>query len=331
MLATIVTLVALWLMLNQRDTLSWQAVALALALVATGIGGEAVFTYGVQTYTGTTPIRPPFMTARLLADGPGNDFVKYHCKPGQFEVCGYPRDFTIGSSDDFLWSQDPAIGVFTLVPRAVREQLGRQDFLFAKAVFMRYPARVLENSARNIAAQLGYIGLTEFVYDTMTVQVLAQKVPAGEFATLSHTRAARGRFNVAYSMWTIRIASIAALLVCLKGVATAFRGDCRREVTLAVVLMLSLLINAGVCGALSTPHDRYQARVIWILELMAMMMIALRMNWVALKDQPLQQVASVTTTPGNVPAAMIPEEPAVPAAGQQCDMPVASLQQRLNA
>ena len=34
-------------------------------------------------------------------------------------------------------------------------------------------------------------------------------------------------------------------------------------------MLAALLLNAAICGALSGPHHRYQARVVWLLPLLA--------------------------------------------------------------
>ena len=281
-LATIITLVVVWLVLNRREPIRWTAVALAVGLVFAGVAGEAAFNFGVRHFTNTSPIRPPFMTARLLADGPGNTFVQTQCPQAGFEVCKYARDFTRATSDDFLWSADPRIGVFTLASKDARTRLGQQDFAFAKAVFTAYPLQVMENSARNIGAQLGYIGLEEFVYAPGMVQNFEPKIPADEQAVLESTRAATGTFDVSYSALLIQITSVAALLVCLAAVVVLFRRRQYPELTLISIMLLSMVINAGVCGALSTPHDRYQGRIIWILQLMAIVIVAVRYNRVKL-------------------------------------------------
>ncbi len=46
-----------------------------------------------------------------------------------------------------------------------------------------------------------------------------------------------------------------------------FIGWClhdRHGVGLALIMILALIGNAFVCGALSNPHDRYQNRIVWV-------------------------------------------------------------------
>jgi hypothetical protein len=38
---------------------------------------------------------------------------------------------------------------------------------------------------------------------------------------------------------------------------------------LVMVALAGVVANAAICGAMSSLHDRYQARVIWLLPLMA--------------------------------------------------------------
>jgi hypothetical protein len=42
---------------------------------------------------------------------------------------------------------------------------------------------------------------------------------------------------------------------------------------LATVVVLAFLANAFVCGALSNPHDRYGARIVWLGPLLLLMML----------------------------------------------------------
>jgi hypothetical protein len=42
---------------------------------------------------------------------------------------------------------------------------------------------------------------------------------------------------------------------------------------LAAVAMLAILANAAVCGALSNPHDRYGARMVWLATLVVLLAV----------------------------------------------------------
>ena len=300
--ATVVTLVVLSLLVDRGRPLKAGMVLVTLAMIALGIFGEAMFSYAVKYVTNSSPIRPPFMTARLLADGPGNDFVKSDCAQTDFEVCKYRRDFTRATSDDFLWSMDGRYGVFTLVPKASRQRLGQQDFAFAKAVFMKYPSAVIKNSARNIAAQIGYIGLEEYIYTPGMISNFSHKLPADEQRKLEASRAAHAHFDVAYYETIIKTTTLVALMLCLVAAVISYRNKQHADLTFIVILLLSELINAGVCGALSTPHDRYQARIIWIVQLLAFVVVALKLKFI-------KPVVIFSTSPkvGSTPAYAAPE------------------------
>jgi hypothetical protein len=47
----------------------------------------------------------------------------------------------------------------------------------------------------------------------------------------------------------------------------ADRQDCADLARLAATVGVAILTNAAVCGAVSSPHDRYGARLVWIATL----------------------------------------------------------------
>ena len=67
-------------------------------------------------------------------------------------------------------------------------------------------------------------------------------------------------------------------------VLTVVPGLSTREVRIfAGFVVVGILINAFVCGAVSQPAERYGARVIWLLPFVAtvMAMVAIRLHGVA--------------------------------------------------
>src|SRR6516165_9835714 len=73
------------------------ALGLAIAL-------QFDFDIAARAVLGTSPKRPPLLTARVIADGPGRLYLDSVCpKIDTFLVCDY-RNWSFETSDDFLWS-----------------------------------------------------------------------------------------------------------------------------------------------------------------------------------------------------------------------------------
>ncbi len=60
------------------------------------------YLYGKPSLNGE---RPPFLTARLIADGPGRWYLEQHCGETKFAGCGHLRELR-ADSDQFLWADD---------------------------------------------------------------------------------------------------------------------------------------------------------------------------------------------------------------------------------
>jgi peptidoglycan/LPS O-acetylase OafA/YrhL len=63
-----------------------------------------------------------------------------------------------------------------------------------------------------------------------------------------------------------------AMLLLIGVITLASRHECFGRVRhLAITVALALLANAFVCGALSNPHDRYGARMVWLAVLILLL------------------------------------------------------------
>ena len=135
------------------------------------------------------------------------------------------------------------------------------------AVFKKYPLAVIETTAKNFFSQLTMVGLEEFNYPTIMLNELSEKVPAQDFMQFQHSKAASRAFPSRHSEWLILASILLALLICAGRIPATSRQH--TIFWMAMVVVAGILINAFVCGALSTPHDRYQTRIIWLLPLLA--------------------------------------------------------------
>ncbi len=170
---------------------AWVAAALAV-----GVAGEAAFGIVMVKTIGEPPIRPPFLTARLLADGPGARWVHEHCHNSTLAVCKFASIAGKGTADQFLWDTDPSIGAFTVADKETRQALGREQLRFAVDVIMAYPGDVFRSTFDNVLIQLTSIGLKEFNYQQLQMNGFRAKVPPPFLEALENSLAAEERYPI---------------------------------------------------------------------------------------------------------------------------------------
>lgn len=264
----------------------WAAGALVLAL-----GANTGYGTAVSLALGEAPHNPPYLMARVLADGPGRLYLPQACaSPPRPEICrhaGKPLD----AANDILWSADPARGVFMTSDGAGRRRMIAEERAFVLGAVAAHPGEQAQASAANSLRQVSAfsvsadVGLARASWDQMSFETLVPWARDGAMGALAY----RGLFPFA----AVDVAQYAAVLMALiflgwrnlqpDVIAAARRpgaersaGDRERLVLLglSVGLVLVLAGNAVVCASLSGAFDRYQARVIWLLPLWGMLVLA---------------------------------------------------------
>jgi len=270
----LLTLGSLALLFARARARAGAAVVIVAALV--GVTGEAAFARGIEAMTGSAPIRPPFVTARLAEDGPARAWLDRHCGTSDFHLCRYRARLPI-NSDLFLWSEEPASGVFKAVPVAEQRALSAEQPRFVWAVVRDRPIEVAAVAVAAIGRQFAAWRLSEFNHDLYPddARAITERLPPGEQRVFMASRAFRG-------VMPIHLAEIAALAWAVLGIAGAVWLTLRQRRSaaagFAAVLVGGWMIDVMVCGALSTPHDRYQARILWVLALVPMILVAARFD-----------------------------------------------------
>ncbi|MGK6323390.1 hypothetical protein ACMGDM_09890 [Sphingomonas sp. DT-51] len=238
---------------------------IVLALLV-GMAGEAAFGTAVRKMTGYPPVRPPFVAARLIADGPGRAYLARACAQGAtLTLCRYRADIP-DDSDSFLWASGR--GSFMGMPPEDRRRVAAEERGFVLAVLADQPMAVVGTSLRNIAGQLLRWHVDD-IADARLGGINRAKLPPAIRAEFDATRAAQGTFPIAYYnllATPVTLLAMAALLAL--GILRRDAMPPSRRGYVAIVLA-GILLNAAVCGAFSKPHDRYQSRVIWLLPLLA--------------------------------------------------------------
>ncbi len=236
----------------------------ALALIATtnlvGAGIPAISPYGSV-----------FALARLVADGPAATTIQRRCPAANWHLCAW-KDRLPADSDDFLWDPNGPVWAWGYGPI----RLAPEATTILRDTLMNEPLAVLQAITRNTIIQLTEVAIGDTLTpDHLDVAVslrLAAYFPPAELARFQASRQARGQLPaLAKTLNPIYLAAlIAGTLATIIIAITQRRQNHRRNrplATLAALTLVALVANAASTGALSHPHDRYEARIAWLVVL----------------------------------------------------------------
>ena len=256
---------------GSNDRARWLACGALAAALAVALVGERAFSHAVERITGAPPIRPPFMMARMIEDGPGYRYLKATCPDNGLTVCARIDRLPMGS-EDFMW--DGREGVFGAADLATRRALSAEQVRFAWNVLMFDPIGQAYASLMNWMRQLTTFGrLTDFSYGENMRKAFASGLPEPYRTRLQATLAAREALPLQAISYVFQLAAFASGLVLVYvflayGGAPTTGGAGFRE--FAGLVIAGVMLNAAVCGVLSGIFDRYQARVVWLVPLLAL-------------------------------------------------------------
>jgi hypothetical protein len=240
-----------------------------LALSLLGVFGELAFSYGVRLTIGAYPVRPPFLMGRLIADGPGYDFLRKYCAEKTYSVCKY-LDRLPASDADFLWSTSPTKGVFRAADLPTRQALSSEQIPFAIDVFRSDPVGVIMSAARDFFSELFAIKLSAYQADLTD---FAATLPPFYFDTMARSRIAmdegllRDLTTLYASTYFISLfaLSLTAVICFWPKLQEKLHISLQRKWGRILILVaLATIGNAAICGILSGPAARYQTRIAWI-------------------------------------------------------------------
>jgi hypothetical protein len=242
------------------------ALALLLASNVIGHGRLAVSPYGAT-----------FLLARLQDDGPATRTLRALCPGAGWRLCGF-LDRLPMDSDEFLWSPESPLyrePDGTPLPEGMPggARMAPEAQAILAATLRREPLGVAAAMLRNTLRQL----LAARVGDTLHARFLtlipgreiAAHFPARELAAFLAGAQKRGALEGRAAPFLAPHLPVLVLAVLLLPIALwrAVRAGEGLRLGLLACVLAGLLANAFATGALSGPHDRYQARIVWLLPL----------------------------------------------------------------
>jgi hypothetical protein len=244
-----------------RRVRSLGEVAAIIAVAAAAQMALHGYLYGKPTLNGE---RPPYLMARIVADGPGRWYLEKNCPHLQWAVCNHISQFT-DDPDVFLWEKN---GAYESASDAEKAQIEQEEMPLALATVRAYPFQQLSRSAANFWDQFLRFGPYGFSANDWMQQQFDEVLPKAKASYLrsqqAHDALPVDLFSV-IQWWTI-IASLAAIAVLIPFL---WRRHSPRLAGLILVVVATVVANAGITGVLSVVDDRYQCRVIWLVPLLA--------------------------------------------------------------
>lgn len=254
-----------------------RAAGAAFLALFVGFAGEFAFSKAVEAAYGQAPVRPPFLMARTIDDGPGYEHLRETCPESGFTVCRFV-DILPLSADDFLWRVDPGKGVYAASNGETRRALSGEQMSFVLAVLRDRPVDQFVASLRGVFDQLTHFGLGEFQTNPGMARVLEKKLPVDEYIGYRNSLLFGGDLpvrTIGFIFMVVIVAASGYIFYYIWRVYKSDRGgsnffaENRSMILFGAAIVGGVLLNAAITGALSATNDRYQARVIWLVPMLA--------------------------------------------------------------
>lgn len=262
----LIVLAALWALSRRwagvpRPALGMVAVAVVAGILAVPAihktaTGEAFFSRGGNV----------LQLALFVQNGVAKLYLDKVCPEGaELKLCPH-RDKLPATADSFLWAKWASpfwdLGGWT----GMKDEAG----VIVRGALREFPLDVAAATLRGFREQLGILALGDGLGPKNRPNWAGEYHDVGkerypqEYAAYMAARQQRDPgidFAPINAVQTPIAFAAQGLLVVLT--IWAFRRGDRAGAGLGVVMVLGLLGNAFVCGAISNPHDRYQNRVVW--------------------------------------------------------------------
>ncbi len=214
---------------------------------------------------GVSPYGSVFALARLQADGPAADYIHSVCPQAGYRLCEWSSRLPM-DSDAFLWAPDGPVWAHESGPIAFTPEASR----VVAATLHHEPLEVAWAAVLNTVRQLVRVRVgdtlgADYLNDTVGL-LLRTYFPASELDRFLAARQANGTLGPAAS--PLQGLHLALLAVGAAGTVLLALLGWRRDATvaaLALTVALGVVANAFATGALSGPHDRYGARIAWLV------------------------------------------------------------------
>ncbi|WP_377194649.1 hypothetical protein [Ruegeria meonggei] len=271
--------------LSVRAPGRWRAVTLVVLVLAIAVAERKAFQITVETRTDKEVVYTPHITARLIVDGPGMDYLNDVCPDENVPTCALHE--ALSWSDDpyrmtashIIFERSPRLGSFRLMSAEDQKHVALSQREFAKAVFLSRPVATSLALAEN--------GYRQILRDSVRMTIPSEQAldNARHLARLDDSQQDliqggllskdRGWIAAADILHRTIYAGSFVVIVVLLLIPRSVSRDIK---LFALFILIGIAVNALVCGGVSQPADRYGARVMWLLPFTAAFLLIVRQH-----------------------------------------------------
>jgi hypothetical protein len=217
------------------------------------------------------PAGQTFVLANMIEQGPARHYLQEICPAAGFKLCASSNTLP-ASSYEFLWSTDnlKRLGGF--------EGMHDEATAIVAGTIRTHPAEVLKMMAHSIASSFLVHApgaeLFPLSNDPWMTDVLVKKFGPETLRSYKTSLAARDLIPREFLRVLDEVTFPAAMLALLIAAVCAFRRRLAEALSLGIFVAAAVVINNVLCALGSGVHDRYQARVTWLVAFSALLIFA---------------------------------------------------------
>jgi hypothetical protein len=261
------------------DAAAWFGIVLLLAVDLIVAGRFAL-----------TPGGDVILFGRLVGSGQVSKILAQECPQNHWRLCAFQDDMREMYSENFMYDDDsPLVQIGGWDDPSAKQEIASIIVHSALA----HPFEHLTSAIALAAEQLVTVGASDSIDPLKTphtrwmIELHAPWLLSSyEFARQQQVKFFENRHNPfrrpgyrnldRWSAWIVSPVSIASTFLLLPTALCLWRRGHRREAMLPAMLLLALVGNAFICGAISGPYNRYQARLAWLAPLAVGLALQLR-------------------------------------------------------
>jgi hypothetical protein len=215
---------------------------------------------------------PPYLTARLVADGPAQAYLKEHCGTLHWILCKHV-DHLPWDEENFLWATD---GIYQTSTPQEKQEISAEEFPLLIGTLRSHPRQQAVRSWHNFTLELTDFGPDDTTSNNPWMNVWLDRIFPGESARYRASRQFRDALQRRFFRNLQQSVAALSAMVILLLLPSAWRS--RQEIFigrllgLTAVVLFTVLANAALTGIVSAQASRYQGRIAWLLPMLACLM-----------------------------------------------------------